>query len=142
MKHVKIYAVIGMVFFGLSLSCGSNANDVKEEAAVEAARTWLALIDEGKYDDSWETAAVYFKNAITKEKWAQTLTAVRNPLGQLISRDLDSKTYMTSIPGAPDGEYVVIQFQTEFENKKSGVETVTPMLDSDGKWRVSGYFIK
>ena len=28
------------------------------------------------------------------------------------------------------------------ENKKSGIETVTPMLDNDGQWRVSGYFIK
>jgi phosphoglycolate phosphatase len=31
---------------------------------------------------------------------------------------------------------------TAFQNKKSAIETVMPMLDSDGKWRVSGYFIK
>ena len=28
------------------------------------------------------------------------------------------------------------------ENKASAVETITPMLDKDGKWRVSGYFMK
>ncbi len=49
---------------------------------------------------------------------------------------------MTSLPGAPDGEYVVIQIQTSFENKKSAVETITPMLDKDGRWRVSGYQIR
>ncbi len=49
---------------------------------------------------------------------------------------------MTSLPGAPDGEYVVIQYNTEFENKKVAIETITPMLDDDGKWRVSGYYIK
>jgi ribosomal protein S17E len=42
----------------------------------------------------------------------------------------------------PDGKYVVIKYDTSFENKKSAVETVTPMLDKDGKWRVAGYFIK
>jgi predicted SnoaL-like aldol condensation-catalyzing enzyme len=67
---------------------------------------------------------------------------VRNPLGRMVSRELISKTYSQSLPGAPDGEYVVIQFATSFENKKSAIETVTPMLDSDGEWRVSGYFIK
>jgi hypothetical protein len=36
---------------------------------------------------------------------------------------------------------VVIQYDTSFANKKSAVETVTPLLDSDGQWRVSGYFI-
>ena len=45
-------------------------------------------------------------------------------------------------PGPPDGQYVVIRFQTTFEHKRSGVETVTPMLEQDGGWRVSGYYIK
>ena len=40
------------------------------------------------------------------------------------------------------GEYVVIQFNTVFDNKQSAVETVTSVLDKDGKWKVAGYFIK
>jgi hypothetical protein len=28
------------------------------------------------------------------------------------------------------------------KNKRSAVETITPMRDPDGQWRVSGYFIK
>ena len=48
----------------------------------------------------------------------------------------------TSLPGAPDGKYVIIQFDTSFEHKKSTVETVTPMQEADGSWKVSGYFIK
>ncbi len=49
---------------------------------------------------------------------------------------------MSSLPGAPDGNYVVIQFKTTFEHKAQAVETVTPMLENDGVWRVTGYFIK
>jgi hypothetical protein len=37
---------------------------------------------------------------------------------------------------------VTIQYETVFENKASAVETITPMLDPDGIWRVSGYFIR
>jgi hypothetical protein len=36
----------------------------------------------------------------------------------------------------------IVSFQTPFENKKAAVETVTPMLDTDGQWRVSGYYIR
>ena len=68
--------------------------------------------------------------------------AVRDPLGKVTTRKLKSATYTKSLPGAPDGEYVVIQYESSFEHKQSAVETVTPMLDKDGKWRVSGYFIK
>jgi hypothetical protein len=63
-------------------------------------------------------------------------------MGDFISRSVKSAEYATSLPGAPDGEYVVIQFSAGFTNKKSAIETVTPMKDPDGKWRVSGYYIK
>ncbi|MCI0409445.1 MAG: DUF4019 domain-containing protein, partial [Acidobacteria bacterium] len=92
--------------------------------------------------ESWDEAAQLFKGAVTKDKWKETLAAVRNPLGRLVSRKPKSRQYAETLPGAPDGKYVVIQYDASFENKKTAVETVTPMLDGDGKWRVSGYFIK
>lgn len=142
MKHTKILAIGGIILLVLCFANSANADAAKEAAAVAAAKTWLSLIDNAKYSESWGAAAAYFKGAITKERWQQTLAAVRKPLGELVSRELKSKTYAQSLPGAPDGEYVVIQFNTSFENKKSAVETVTPMLDADGIWRVSGYYIK
>jgi len=60
----------------------------------------------------------------------------------MIARQLDSKEYTTSLPGAPAGQYVVLHYKTAFANKKSAVETVIPLLDKDKKWRVSGYYIK
>jgi len=41
-----------------------------------------------------------------------------------------------------DEEYVVIQFNTVFENKAKAFETITPMKGPDWKWEVSGYYIK
>jgi hypothetical protein len=87
-------------------------------------------------------ASLYFKGAVSREQWQQSMESVRKPLGKKLSRSPKSKQYLTSLPGAPDGAYVVIQFQTSFEHKKSAIETVTPMRDSDGKWRVSGYYIR
>jgi hypothetical protein len=55
---------------------------------------------------------------------------------------LAANTYKTSLPGAPDGEYVVIAYETSFDKKQAATETITPMKDADGRWRVSGYFIK
>ena len=114
----------------------------KETVAVAEAEQWLSLVDAGKYEQSWKEAAEYFRNAVSQEKWELSLLAVRSPLGKLISREVKSTKYKTSLPGAPDGEYVIILFDTSFSNKKSAIETVTPMLEKDGSWRVSGYYIK
>jgi hypothetical protein len=72
----------------------------------------------------------------------QKIRAARSPLGKLITRKLKHTQYATSLPGAPDGDYVVILYDASFENKKSAVETIVPTLDKDGQWRVSGYFIR
>jgi hypothetical protein len=112
------------------------------QSATESATKWLALVDGGNFAVSWNEAAQYFKNAVSKEEWVKMLQAHRLPLGAVKSRKLKSATYKTSVPGAPDGKYVVIRFESSFENKKEATETVTPMLDKDGQWRVSGYFIK
>jgi len=136
--------IIWMVVIALTVASldGNAAESEKEKAAVFAAEKWLSLVDNGEYGESWKEAAEYFKSAVKQEQWEQSVQAVRKPLGKLISRKVKSITYKTSLPGAPDGEYVVIGFDTSLENKKSAIETVTPMMDKDGKWRVSGYFIK
>ena len=123
-------------------SASPGESTAAEKQAREAARAWLALVDEGDYAKSWDTAAGYFRAAMTKDQWQRSLAAVRAPIGKVVSREFKSAEYATSLPGAPDGEYVVIQFATAFENKRSSVETVTPMVDEDGEWRVSGYYIK
>ncbi len=112
-----------------------------EEAAVRAADRWLALVDAGQAGESWREAASLFRNAISQQDWVRSVGAVRSPLGKLISRQLRSTHTMTEMPGAPDGRYVVIQYDAVYEHKKSAVETVTPM-DDGGEWRVSGYYIR
>ncbi len=116
--------------------------DEKEQSAVAAATSWLALVDEGRYGESWEQAAGLFRTAVPKDQWQRQLAAVRRPFGSLESRTVSSAEHVTSLPGAPDGDYVVITFRSSFEHKDEAVETVTPMLEDDGVWRVSGYFIR
>ncbi len=67
---------------------------------------------------------------------------VRKPLGDFVSRKLKSAKATAELPGAPAGQYVVMQFETSFANEKFAIETVTFMLEKDGQWKSVGYFIK
>lgn len=107
-----------------------------------AATSWLALIDAGEYGKSWGQAASLFQSAISTSDWQSAAEGVRAPLGRLESRTLKSAEFTRSLPGVPEGEYVVIQYESEFERKASAIETVTPLREKDGTWKVSGYYIK
>jgi hypothetical protein len=135
--------IVGLTFVLLILALQMvHADSAAEEAALKASQAWLDLVDSGKYDASWDEASLYFKNSIKKEEWISTIKTVRDPFGKLSKRTFKSKQSVQSMPGAPDGEYVIIQYDTSFENKKSAVETVVPMVDKDGKWKISGYYIR
>ena len=99
-------------------------------------------MDRQSYVESWKEAAAYFRNAVEQPEWTKTQQAVRAPLGNVVSRAFNSANYRTTLPGAPDGEYVVVEFDTRFQHKQKAVETVIPMKEEDGSWRISGYFIR
>ena len=144
MRHRSIAAaaVATVLLICVPVFGGETGESAKKKAAQKAAESWLSLVDSGKYGESWSAAATLFRNAIPQEKWEATIRAVRDPLGKLSSRAFKSADYSTSLPGAPDGEYVVLQYDTVFEHKHAAVETIVPMLEADGTWKVSGYFIK
>jgi hypothetical protein len=142
MRIKKQDLVICAVVF-MAVICGPLwADSTKESKAQKASDAWLSMVDEGRYSESWQDASGYFKDAVNESQWENSLKAVRKPLGKVLSRKAISKTYTKTLPGAPDGEYVVIQYQTCFDNKEAAIETVTPALESDGAWRVSGYYIQ
>jgi hypothetical protein len=113
----------------------------KREAAEQAAQAWLVLVDRGDYGQGWQEAASFFQSKVSKADWQNALQQVRAPLGAAGHRTLAGSVYQTELPNAPKGEYVIVQFKTAFANG-TFIETVTPMLEKDGKWRVSGYFVK
>ncbi|MDB6029567.1 MAG: hypothetical protein JWM68_5790 [Verrucomicrobiales bacterium] len=140
---MKTYALLFVLLSIALVGCAKKdpAQAKAEQAATESARAWLKLIDDARYSESWDKSAAPFKLKLTPVGWGTMVKPVREPLGKLQKRELISADYMTTIPNAPKGEYVIIQFKTDFENKGGAVETVTPMLE-DGVWKVSGYYIK
>jgi hypothetical protein len=127
------------VILGSAFIQGQGSNTKAAQTSVEA---WLSLIDNQSYAASWDTAATLFRSAITQEKWQAAVQTARAPLGQLKSRTMKAATSTTTLPGAPDGEYVVFQFDTSFDQKSAAVETVTAVREKDRTWHVGGYFIK
>ena len=138
----KLLMLVGLLVAVAGAMLVGCSEDDTEQEAVAAAEAWLAIVDRGDYAQSHAQAAEYFKSNVPAATWQQQIAGVRGPLGALQSRTVTSTQVETSLPGAPDGEYVVILFQTSYENKASAIETVTPMRDPDGVFRVSGYFIR
>jgi hypothetical protein len=120
----------------------ATSTETPEAAAESAALAWLKLVDGGNYAASWSSASSLFRQKVSEAQWESAAANARAPLAALTSRKVQSATPKGALPGAPDGEYMIVQFASSFEHKGVAIETVTPVKDSDGKWHVSGYYIK
>lgn len=141
-------AIAALVFSAAAVAAPVlHAQEARQAApqvapATEAATRWLAVMDAGKTADAWDQGAAAMQGAITRETWGQVGTQARAPLGAVKARKQTSATFTKTLPGAPEGEYVVIQYATDFANKAGMTETVVPMRQADGSWKVATYLIR
>jgi len=149
-----IVALLGIVIIGVA-GCASQSRPEAERNVIDSAQShletgmdvidsvqaWLELVDHQKGAESWEATADYFKSTTPRQTWQEFMSTRKKLGGTMLSREFIYQEETTSIPGAPDGEYVVIHYTTSFTNKTPGIETITSLLDNDNIWRVSGYHI-
>ena len=103
---------------------------------VRAARDWLALVDAGRWDESWRATGASFRALNTVEAWASASRHARVPLGALVSRTALSEE---SIPAPPAG-LAMVKFRTSFANRAGVTETLTLVREGQA-WRVVGVYI-
>jgi hypothetical protein len=124
-------------------------NETAEQAAIKAAEKWLALVDAGAFAETWDKlssisksgtqSSSFFKPGISQQQWQSSLADLHIQFGSALSRNLKSKQYAEELPDEPEGEYVVLRYDTSFEHKKRLAETVILLKDRDCEWRVSAY---
>jgi hypothetical protein len=120
-----------------------DANGQEAVAAATAATDrWLAMLDAGKFGESWNSAAEVFRLAVTEAEWAVDLDGMRTRLGKATMREVKAAKFSTTLRGATlTGEYVTISYLTKFANAPIAMETLVVSKESDGEWRIAGYNI-
>jgi hypothetical protein len=108
------------------------------DRAQSTAASWLALIDAGKFGESWDAAAPTLREGITREQWRRRGTRVRSRLDTLKARELMRTQYRDSTRQIPGGQPVVaLQYETEYDAQTVLEAVVTTRREGD--WGVVGY---
>lgn len=138
--------VITLSGTGSPAPVASQPVPVSAQAAVtpeiaEDALSWLALLDNSAWAESWQAAGAMFKSQVSEADWTTAVRTVREPIGAFVSRTPQSAERSNSLPGAPDGEYWMVQYQSVFANRQDATETV--VLAREGSdLKVIGYFVR
>jgi hypothetical protein len=143
MHRVVLFIGLFGIAIGISACGGSSqeansADSAENHAAIDAAQSWLAALDAGNYDASWNQSATVFRAGNgSAANWASAASEMRGPLGNVVSRRLKEAAPTNLQEGAAYG----LVFETSFAARPSAVEEVTVVLDG-GFWKVAGYMVK
>lgn len=140
-RATKLVSIVGLAA-ALAWIPARGDDDADHAAAVSAATEqaahWLDALDSGDYDGSWNNVAAVMKEGRRQDDWVTDVAAPRATLGKPIMRDLQHAEFARTVRGAPQGEYVVATYVTQFANAPPTAETI--LLTLEGKeWRVAGY---
>lgn len=142
MRRLRVFMIAAVLAASFAAVRGLRAEDQPATQAQKAAEQWLALVDAGKYGESWDEAAQMLKTTVSRKDWVSTVKEKRAALGKVASRKLTKTDALKNIPGLPPGEYFGLQFRSSFEKLPAATEVVVPTLEKDGKWRVSEYVVQ
>jgi hypothetical protein len=117
----------------------ADPDSAESIASIEA---FLDRVDAGDWEGSWEAAGPSFQSQVTAAEWEQQIEPLRGMLGDVQSRELVSVQMTQTLPGAADGTYEVVRFETLFAGASGPVtESVIAMAGEQG-WEVVGYFMR
>jgi hypothetical protein len=132
-------ALLAALPLALGAVAPGSTSAQEPEAAAEA---WLALMDADDFVASWNEAAELFQGATTADEWAAQGAAVREQLGSVVSREIAEVQQLTDPPGAPEGEYYNIRYNSEYSSMGAAMEVVALVHEADRGWRVVGYVVQ
>ncbi|MEO8677106.1 MAG: DUF4019 domain-containing protein [Casimicrobiaceae bacterium] len=112
-----------------------------DKESIEAAKKWLALLDTDKAGLAWDNASKQLKSVVKKDQFVAQMRSARKALGKLQSREAVKFGRANELPGAPAGDYSIIEFEAKYKNGKLTEQLVWSIEEGD-IWRVAGYFYR
>lgn len=119
----------------VSAPAAAASQETRSPEAV-SARAWLELVDQGKWNESYEATGSSFRKLNSVQDWTSASQKARVPFGAAMTRNFLAQDHVA----APPHGYERVKFRTRFANGVEAVESVT-LVREDGVWRVVGIMI-
>jgi len=137
MRNIGLFVTPVLIVISAACSQGTRRSGVPAGAQAALDRS-LEDIDAGRYEKLYHEAADEWRNETTLDESKATFQRLRDKLGNVRTRNLQSAREEQTSTAPIKGHSVVIVYQTTFE-RGEGMETVT-LLEHGGQWYLARYF--
>lgn len=139
MKHYAlIFALLAVP--AVAQTAPGGPSTAMTPAPDDRAKQWVQLVDDKNYGDAYKQMGTAAQDKVAADKWSQKISAVRDPMGAMATRNIKDVKLTKTLPGMRDGQYATVRFDSSFAHKTAAVETVV-LRSEKGAWSVIDYSI-
>jgi hypothetical protein len=128
----------GILLFGSACSQSARRSGMPA-GAQSVLDTSIEDIDEGRYEKLYHEAADEWRNDATLDESKATFQRLRDKLGRVRTRSLQSAREEQTSTAPIAGHSVFVLYQTSFE-RGDGMEAFT-LLERGGRWFLARYYV-
>ena len=137
--------IIGYIL--ISVFCTSAAWALElpgpaEELLLHDAEIFLTQLDQNQFSSAWQLTSPLFRMLTDEAGWKQKQQVLRQAYGPLKNRRFMRLSYRATYAHSPDGSYVIIQYQSQFEHKAETNETVVFSCQTDSDCDIREYVLR
>lgn len=138
-----IYRIFAAALLGCWLTQAS-AQALDLNALMGAGQQIALIVDQNQAGTLWDGASPVMRQSVTRDNFARTVQAARQPLGAVAARSWTGITRQQVGAGAqlPPGNYLNIEFFTTFAGGKNMRELISLRFEEDKVWRFTGYVLR
>lgn len=110
-------------------------------AALLQAEAFVAVIDKGDYLSAYASGLPFIRFQARQDEWIADQEMAVEFLGKVIDRQLMTVRSRDSYPGLPDGNYLVVSYESRTEHKVKAIEVLLLSQQNQG-WQVCRYSVR
>jgi len=137
MNTIKALVLV-FLFFTVSLT-SVYADDLQDQAFL-TVEDFVSDIDSGNLAAAYFSASPLMRLSVRFDQWVDHTSELQQKLGQTLTRELKAVRSVSTYPGMPDGQYLLVYFQNHTEYKAKAHEIVLVKL-VNGIWKVCSYYL-
>lgn len=138
----RIIGYILISFFCTSATWALGLPGPGEDLLLDDAENFLTQLDQNEFSSAWQQTSPLFRILTDEAAWKHKQQVLRQAYGPLESRRFLRLSYRTTYAHSPDGIYVIIQYQSHFENKAETRETVVLCCHADSECVIREYVLR
>jgi Protein of unknown function (DUF4019)/Protein of unknown function (DUF3887) len=138
-KHVGQVVAALLIILTVSSCNESNERNRVPLEVEEVVNTVGEDIAQERYEDIYNESSELWKKDVTLEQSNEVFKTLREKLGKVQSRTLNSANEQQNSGGVLKGHVYILTYQTRFE-RGEGMETFT-LIEENGHWLLARYFV-